>query len=133
MERNFYDKAYDQAGSRFEEYSLRDQIKIYLYGMQVITPSTPVLSRPIAERGQAAIPAILNELSTNPSEQNIKDLMVIFETMERLGSYDVRHDKALIQKLDDYVASMKNGIWRGYTKEKLNQIKKSHSEENSQN
>ncbi|NOU00240.1 MAG: hypothetical protein HOO95_01500 [Gallionella sp.] len=133
MESNFFDKEYDQAGTRFAEYAIPDQIKIYLYGMQAITPPAPVLSRPIAELGQAAILPILGELSRNPTEANIRDLMVVFETMQRLGTYDVANDKMLMKTLDNYVNGMKNNIWRGYTKEKLTQLKKSRSDMEEQN
>jgi hypothetical protein len=133
MEQTFFDKEYDQDGSRFATYSIPDQIKIYLYGVQIVRPPIPVLSRPIAERGQAAVPFILGELQANPTEQNIKDLMVIFETMQRLGTYDVQHDKALLRRLDAYVNGMTNKIWQGYTKEKLTQIKKSLRDEDGHN
>jgi hypothetical protein len=133
IERNFFDTEYDQAGTRFNNYSIPDQIKIYLYGVQFITPPVPVLSRPIAEHGQAAIPYIMGTLSANPSDQNIKDLMVVFETMQRMATYDVAHDAVLLGKLDAYVNGMTNKIWRGYTKEELTQIKKSNHGEDAQN
>jgi hypothetical protein len=133
MEQNFFDKEYDQAGARFAEYSIPDQIKIYLYGVQVTQPPVTVLSRPIAESGKAAIPFILGELQTHPTDQNIRDLMVIFETMQRLATYDVSNDKVLLRKLDTYVNGMSNKIWRGYTKAKLDQIKKSNRDEDAQN
>ena len=133
MEQNFFDKEYDQTGTRFTEYSIPDQIRIYLYGVQSISPPTPVLSRPIAEHGQAAIPYIMGALTANPTDQNIRDLMVIFETMQRLATYDVSHDKMLLRSLDAYTNGMTNKIWRGYTKAKLDQIKKSNREEDAQN
>lgn len=128
MERNFFEIEYDQAGSRFESYSIPDQIKIYLYGVQSVTPPATVLSRQIAEHGKEAIPAIMNELNTNPTEENIKDLMVVFETMQRIGTYDVSNDKRLLRTLDNYVDNMKNKIWQGYTKINLYKIKTSNQE-----
>ncbi len=125
MERDFFDKEYDQSGVRFDTYSITDQIKIYLYGMQFITPPMPVLSRQIAEHGQAAIGPMISELSGNPSEQNINDLMVVFEAMQSMSTYNVQGDKVLIRKLDGYVDGMKNKIVRGYTQARLARIKQS--------
>lgn len=133
MERNFFDSEYDQAGTRFNDYTIPDQIKIYLYGVQAVNPPVTVLSRPVAEHGQAAIPYIMNTLSTNPSDQNVRDFIVVFEAMQRLGTYDVANDKQLLQTLDTYVAGMKNNIWRGYTKATLAQIKKANRDEDAQN
>jgi|CXWL01.1.fsa_nt_gi hypothetical protein len=126
MEQNFFDKEYDQAGTRFGSYPISDQIKIYLYGVQAVTPPVSVLSRPIAEHGQAAIPYIMGTLNASPTDQNIRDLMVIFETMQRLATYDVSNDKVLLRRLDGYVNGMTNKIWQGYTISKLIQIKQSN-------
>jgi hypothetical protein len=123
LEHDFFGKEYDQAGTRIKSYPIADQIKIYLYGMQEISPPKTALSIPIAERGGDAIPDILNQLNTYPTEQNIRDLMVIFEMMQRVGSYDVRHDKLLMKKLDGYINGMKNEILRGTSKNQLYRIR----------
>ncbi len=128
LERNFFETEYDQAGSRFESYSIPDQIKIYLYGVQSVTPPATVLSRPIAEHGKEAIPIIMNELNANPTDENVRDLLVVFETMQRIGTYDVSNDKRLLRTLDTYVDGMKNKIWQGYTKTNLYKIKTSNQE-----
>ncbi len=133
MERNFFDAEYDQAGSRFDKYTIPEQIKIYLYGMQEVSPPITVLSRPIAEQGSAAIPYLLNTLNESPTDANIKDLMVVFETMQRLGIYDVSNDKQLLSTLSAFVTGMKNNIWRGYTQSTLTQIKKANREDDVQN
>lgn len=123
MERNFFEQGYDSFGTRFESYLLENQIKIYLYGMQSRQPPITVLSRPIAERGLLAKRPLLAELKQHPTDQNIKDLMIIFETMQRIGSYDVQRDKSLMKLLDEYVDGMKNAIWKKQTKNQLAIIK----------
>lgn len=123
VERDFFELGYDGAGSRFESYSLEDQIKIYFYGMQTISPPMTVLSRPIAERGSVAITPLMAELKLHPTDQNIRDAMMIFETMQRIGSYNVQLDKALMKKLNEYVSGMANGIWKAYSKNQMAKIK----------
>jgi hypothetical protein len=132
MEHDFFEQGYDGAGTRFESYSLDDQIKIYLYGMQQIQPPMSVLSRPIAERGLVAIPLLLDELKQHPTDQNIRDTMVIFETMQSLGSYDVRHNKSLMKKLDAYISGMKNRMLKVQSNEQLARIKANKDYENLQ-
>jgi hypothetical protein len=126
LEQNFFDKEYDQAGSRFQHYSIPDQIRIYLYGMQSVTPPTPVLSRVIAGHGQAAIPHILSRLSRSPTDQNVRDLVVVFEAMQRQATYNVAQDAPLLKRLYRYANGMTNKIWRGHTISKLDQIKQSN-------
>lgn len=121
--RDFFDKEYDQAGSRFKGYSIPDQINIYLYGMQSVTPPATVLSRQIAEHGQAAIPHLLGALGRNPADQNVKDLMVVFEAMQNIGIYNVQNDPILMRKLEGYVNGMAKGIGYGYTRGTLDRIK----------
>lgn len=130
MEQNFFDKEYDQAGTRFEEYSIPNQIKIYFYGMQSIRPQVTVLSRPIAEHGAKAVPYLLSALSANPTDENIQDALVIFETMQRLATYSVQHDKSLMQKLDAYVSKINGSVKRGQSKSQLAQIRNFSIDEN---
>ena len=120
----FFDKGYDQAGSRFKEYSIPDQINIYLYGVQFVTPPVTVLSRSIAEHGQAAIPHLLGALGRNPADQNVKDLMVVFEAMQNMATYNVQHDQVLMHKLESYVNSMSKGIVYGYTRGTLDRLER---------
>ena len=126
MERDYFDKEYDQLGARREGYSIPDKIKIYLYGMQSVTPPATGLSRQIAKHGEAAIPHLLGTLGSNPSDQNIKDLMVVFEAMQSMATYNVQGDRALIRRLDGYVNGMKSKILSGYTQGMLIRIKQSN-------
>lgn len=130
MEQDFFNKEYDQTGTRFGEYSIPDQIKIYFYGMQSIRPQVTVLSRPIAEHGAGAVSYLLSALNANPTDANIQDTLVIFETMQRLATYNVQQDKFLIRKLDVYVSRMTDSVKRGQSKSLLAQIKNFSIDEN---
>ena len=123
MERNFFDSEYDQSGTRFETYSLRDQIKIYLYGMQFVSPTVPVLARPIAQRGTEAIPILLTTVEENTNDQTIKDVLVVFSTMQEVGSYNVQRNAPLMKRLGNYVKNMQNIIFKGYAQASLDRIK----------
>lgn len=129
----FFNQGYDQMGSRFETYSLPDQIKIYLYGVQEIQPPVTVLSRQIASRGATAIPYITDLLAHQPTDQNVRDLIVVFETMQRIGAYNVKRDKALLKLLDHYVSNMTNTVLKGNAKDNMARIKNSEVSDESGN
>ena len=84
-----------------------------------------MLSRQIAEHGKAAIPYLLGVLDGGSTDRNIRDLMVVFEAMQGMATYNVGSDAALMRKLDGYVNRMTDRIIRGYTQATLYRIKQS--------
>ena len=81
------------------------------------------LADPIAERGAAAVPFLVEQLKSRTDDLTVRDILLIFETMARLKSYDVKGDAALMNLLASKVAGVKHKEWRSVCFEMLQRIK----------
>jgi hypothetical protein len=97
---------------RVRQYSLEDQYKIFRYGNDVVEPPLMSLSEPIAERGAAAIPFLLNQLNAEQHDTVVRDTLLIFETIAVSKSDDVKSDPALMSALHAKIAGMKDRGWQ---------------------
>jgi hypothetical protein len=97
---------------RVRQYSLEDQYKIFRYGNDYVEPPLMNLADPIAERGAAAIPFLLNQLNTEKDDTVVRDTLLIFETMAVSKSYDVKSDPTLMSALNAKIAGMKDKGWK---------------------
>ncbi len=108
---------------RVRQYSLEDQYRIFRYGNDVVEPPLFGLAEPIAERGATAIPFLQKQLTAKPDDTTVRDLLLIFQEMTSLKSYDVKGDSVLMSTLDTRVAAIKNKEWRSVCSRMLRSIK----------
>jgi hypothetical protein len=83
------------------------------------------LSDPIAERGADAVPFLVNKLNVEEGDIAVRDILLIFETMEVTGSYDVKADVSLMNTLTSKVAGMKSQRWQDTCLKQLKEIRES--------
>jgi hypothetical protein len=60
--------------------------EIFRYGNDQKEPPAMELAGPIAERGGEAVPFLLNKLNVDKGDIAVRDILLIFETMETSGS-----------------------------------------------
>jgi hypothetical protein len=108
---------------RVRQYSLEDQYRIFRYGNDVVEPPLFGLAQPIAERGATAIPFLEKQLKTEPDDTTVRDLLLIFQEMTSLKSYDVKGDSILMSTLDIKVSAIKDKEWRSVCSRMLRNIK----------
>jgi len=108
---------------RVRQYSLEDQYRIFRYGNDVVEPPLFGLAEPIAERGATAIPFLQKQLNAEPDDTTVRDLLLIFQEMTSLKSYDVKGDSVLMSTLDTRAAAIKNKEWRSVCSRMLGSIK----------
>jgi hypothetical protein len=108
---------------RVRQYSLEDQYRIFRYGNDVVEPPLLGLAEPIAERGAKAIPFLLKQLNSEPDDTTVRDLLLIFQEMTSLKSYDVKGDSVLMSTLDTRVAAIKTKEWRSVCSRMLRSIR----------
>jgi hypothetical protein len=89
----------------------------------VVEPPLLGLAKPIAERGAAAIPFLLKQLNAKSDDTTVRDLLLIFQEMMSLKSYDVKGDTVLMSTWDTRVAAMKDKEWRSVCSKLLRSIK----------
>ena len=108
MERSFFREPVRTRVERFRRYSLPDQYKLFRYGMDRIEPPFHELADPIAEKGDRVVPFLLEQLEGTPEDQTVRDILVIFEAMARLKTFDVSRDAPLMTTLTAKVSEMKD-------------------------
>ena len=107
---------------RFRRYALPEQYKIFRYGMTREPPDFE-LTEPIAEHGSVAVPFFLEQLNGTPDDETVKDVLLIFEAMARLKTYDVRGDAAVMTTLTSKASTMKDKFWKAEAAKTLKSIK----------
>jgi hypothetical protein len=125
LERKFFDKTPGDRLARLRLYSLPDQYKIFRYGNDVKEPPAMELAGPIAERGAAAVPFLLDQLSSEKDDLAIRDILLIFDTMASTGTYAVRADSSLMATLTSRVSAMKDKDWQAICLKRLQRIRES--------
>jgi hypothetical protein len=112
LERAFFDKPAGDRLERLRQYSLADQYKIFRYGNDFKEPPAMELAGPIAERGAAAVPFLVDQLNASADDIAIRDILLIFERMQSSGSYKVNADIHLMGVLASQIFGMKDKDWR---------------------
>ena len=107
---------------RMGQYSLDDQYRIFRYGSDKFEPPIMGLARPIAEKGKTVIPFLLGKLSPQPDDVTVRDVLVVFETMSAIKSYDVKSDRVVMDALRSSVSAMKDEGWRKVGSQMLQRI-----------
>ncbi len=111
---------------RVRTYSLEDQYRIFRYANDVVEPPAMDLATPIAERGAAAVPFLLEQLNSKPNDTaTIRDTLLIFEEMAVSRTYDVKSDAGLMATLQARVAGMKDKGWQSTCSRMLTRIRAS--------
>jgi len=125
LEKSFFDKPAADRVERLRQYSLADQYKIFRYGNDRKEPPPMELANPIAERGASAVPFLMEQLNASAEDIAVRDILLIFETMEASGSYNVKADAPLMGVLASKVSGMKDKDWQAICLKMLQGIKES--------
>lgn len=103
-EKSFFEQPLGSRVERLREYSLPDQYRIFRYGNDEIEPPLMDLAKPIAERGAAAVPFLLDRLREAKNDVTaIRDILLIFQIMAVSGSYDVKSDQLVMDTLQNSI------------------------------
>ncbi len=81
------------------------------------------LAGPIAERGAAAVPFLVDQLNTSEDDIAVRDILLIFKRMEASGSYNVKADTRLMGVLASKVSRVKDKDWQAICLKMLQRIK----------
>jgi hypothetical protein len=123
LERDFLVQPVWTRVERFRRYDLPDQYRIFRYGVDHREPPNIELAGPLAERGKAAVPFLLEQLTGKPDDKTVDDVLLIFEAMTRLHTYSVRADQSLMTTLTAKVTEMKDELLKTRAMKTLEYIK----------
>ena len=123
LEKDFFNTPRASRVEHLRRYSLADQYKIFRYGMDRMEPPDMGLAEPIAGRGAAAVPFLLDRLNSKPDDITVRDILLIFDTMATSKSYEVKSDAALMATLESSVSGMKDHDWQDVCSKQIQRIK----------
>ncbi len=124
LEKEFFAGPASTRIERLRQYSLEDQYRIFRYGNDKLEPPSLGLARPIAERGGAAVPFLLERLNSTPDDMTVRDVLLIFETMSSTKSYEVKSNLPLMNTLRLRVSAIKDSGWKDVCSNMLGRIEK---------
>jgi hypothetical protein len=119
--KEFFSLPLDQRGKVISTYSLEKQLRLYRCGLDRRPPDR-YLARYIADRGEDAVPVLLQRLETEKDELLQYGIIEIFEAMSSKGHLRNRSD--VITRIRTVVAHMKISTFREMAQEDLNRIEK---------
>jgi hypothetical protein len=77
---------------------------------------------PIAERGKAAVPFLLEQLHTDDDDLAAEDILLVFYRMAALGTYPVKSDPTVMDALQARVSNLENRERRTTAEKTLKRI-----------
>jgi hypothetical protein len=123
FERRFFKQPLETRVERSRQLSLEEQYKVFRYGNDVVHPPLMDLADPIAERGRAAVAFLLSQLDGDHRDTATRDILLVFERMAFLKSYDVKADQVVMKTLSARVANMRDRQWQPTCQKMLQRIR----------
>lgn len=108
-----------QRRAEFRAYSLHQQLDVYLCAMKTEPPNSS-LAYDIADKGEQAIPALLNKLKAAKSEVDQDNLIYVLEVMS--DRKYLRGRKDVIVEISNVIDSMKISQIKERSLERLKKI-----------
>ena len=107
---------------KFGSYDIETQYEIFICGNQTIHPPAIYLARPFALQGEKAADFLKVKLYETKNDHTIRDVILVFETMCVLNTYDVASDSELIRLFKNKTEIIKNDDWRIIVEQMVNRI-----------
>jgi hypothetical protein len=117
--KEFLDMPRPQLRAQFETFPLEKQIDVYLCAMKVEPPDVGLANK-IADRGEGALPVLMQRLKSSGQESKQEDIIYVLEVMSDHGS--LRGRKDLVADIGRVIDEMKSGPVRERCAERLRKI-----------
>jgi hypothetical protein len=117
--REVIDVPREQGYAKFRTYPLERQLEVFLCAMHVEPPDRG-LANEIVERGDSAIPAVMQKLKTSEREIDQEQLIYLMEVMSEHGL--LRGRKDVIADLAQVIDNMKISQVKQRSEESLKKI-----------
>jgi hypothetical protein len=99
-----------------------EQFKAFMCGNRDMEPPQMALITPYAQTGRLALGELRDGLRSERTGNGTTAIISVLYEMERLGSYDVRHDTVLGEEVRQAIARMENPAWRCIASEQWSTI-----------
>lgn len=108
----FYRLPVLQRMAAFRSYNLSEQLDIFFYGNQVRHPPAQELAVCYALSGPPGARLLRERLAKSNTDLDVRDIALLLEEMQRYGTYDVRGDAIMMDRLENRIASMQDRGWQ---------------------
>lgn len=112
----------DSQIAQFRRLSPHEQYIAFMCGNRDMEPPQLALIDPYAQTGRAALDELRNGLRSEREGMGTTAIISVLYEMERLGTYDVRHDTTLGEEVRRAIARTENPEWRCIANEKWSAI-----------
>lgn len=119
MERKFYSQPLKTQMVTFRNYSISDQLTLYLYGNQVRHPPAIYLSECFALSGAPAREVLRSRLKGRLDDLTVRDIATLIAAIDAAGT---SIDQEIIGLLRQQIASMQDREWRELAAHEVEQI-----------
>jgi hypothetical protein len=113
--RAFYKLPVMEQMATFRQHSITEQLEIFFYGNQFRHPPAQGLALCYAMSGPSGAALLKARLSKPGADLETRDIALLLEQMQRYGTYDVRGDTIMINRLSTRIASMHDDGWQKTT------------------
>ena len=120
--RAFYKQPTAQQLKTFRQNTVSDQPNLYFFGNQVRHPPAIYLARCFALNGKSAVVLLRSKLVEASGDLTVRDITMLFATIDAMGTYDVAGDVQLMRALSARVAKMQDEGWRDTAEKKIASI-----------
>jgi len=97
---DFYNTPLPVREQKFKTYSLDEQYKVLIYGIQARHPPDGAVVLWFAEEGLNVIPFLIDKLRVTQDERTIYAIIRVFSTMALKRRYDFSKDQEILTLLD---------------------------------
>jgi len=113
--------------AEFKRFDFEKQYAIFICGRQYTYSYAYEFDEPFALVAGKAIGFIKARLMEARDDQTVRDLILLFWEMQRVGSYDVAGDEELMRYAQERVEGMKYERWKRLSEEYLKDIRESQT------
>lgn len=103
----FWSKTPAHRCAAIEDYSLPEQLDLYVQGRTERTPPDPYIVGPVASHGAKIVPLVVEHLKRDPSDSNRLALLRLLEVISA-DDFDLSKDTGLLATLNQVAGSMKD-------------------------
>jgi hypothetical protein len=106
----------------FGGYNIETQYEIFICGNQKIHPPALYLAGPFASQGEKAVDFLKVKLYETKDDHTIRDVIVVFDMMCVLDTYDVANNSELMRLIKKKAGIIKDDDWRKIVEKIVNGI-----------
>src|SRR5262245_31771868 len=107
LSKTFFQKPASVRMNEFGTLDVERQYAVFICGNQFMEPPTIELAGPFAKEGQAVVGFLKAKLAAARGDLTIRDILLVFEEMSKLKTYDVAADSDLMKVIELAVGKVK--------------------------